>query len=160
MNIKTKIATASLSAVALAGIVGAGVSYADDPTTSPSPSASPSTSTPGGQQQRKPDEHAKRALLKRALLKRALHGEVTLGGKKARVIDFQRGTVEKVSATAITVKSTDGFTGSYVITEDTRIRQAREPGRLSDITTGDKVRVIAVKDGKTSTAKVIREPKG
>ena len=159
MNTRTKIATISLSAVALVGAVGVGISYADDPTTPPSPSATPTSNASAGQahdQQQKQGEHARRALMKRAL-----HGEVTLGGKKkTRVIDFQRGTVQQVSATSITVKSTDGFTATYVVTSDTRVRQAGELGKLSDITTGDKVRVVAVKDGKTSAAKAIGEPKG
>ena len=109
-----------------------------------------------GDRQEKQGEHAKRALLKRAL-----HGEVTLAGKKTtRVIDFQRGNVQQVSATSITLKSTDGFTATYVVTSDTRVRQAGEVGKLSDVRTGDKVRVVAVKDGKTSAAKAIAEPKG
>lgn len=163
MNTRTKIAAISLSVVALVGAVGVGISYADDPTTTPSPSATPtSNASPGqphnkqGDQQKKQGEHAKRALLKRAL-----HGEVTLGGKKTtRVIDFQRGNVQQVSATSITVKSTDGFTATYVVTGDTRIRQADEVGKLADVKTGDKVRVVAVKDGKTNVAKAIAEPKG
>lgn len=156
MNTRTKIAAISLSAVALVGAAGVGISYADDPTTTPAPSATPSASAPGGHD--KQNGQAKHA--KRALWKRALHGEVTVGGQKTRVIDVQRGTVQKVSDTSITVRSTDGFTGTYVIAEDTRIRHAGEAAQVSDLGAGDKVRVVAVKDDKTSTAKVIREPKG
>lgn len=163
MNTRTKIAAISLSAVALVGAVGVGISYADDPTTSPSPTATPTSNASAGQpgpkqgdQQKKKGEHAKRALLKRAM-----HGEVTLGGKKkTRVVDVQRGSVQQVSATSITVKSTDGFTATYVVTGDTRVRQAGEVGKLSDVKTGNKVRIVAVEDGKTSTAKAIHESKG
>ena len=156
MQTRTKIAGISLSAVALAGVVGVGISYADDPTASPSASAPGSAtprSAPSGQPQHK-GEHAKRALIKRAL-----HGEVTVGGKKTRVIDFQRGTVAKVSATSITVTSSDDFTKTYLVAEDTRVRQAGAAGDIADIKTGDKVRVVALKEGDTSTARVIAEPK-
>lgn len=151
MNTRTKIAAIGLSAVALAGAVGAGISYADDPTTSPSPSAG--ASTPGAQ----PKEKGERA--KRPLLKRALHGEVTVGGQQTRVLAFQRGTVQKASTSAITVTSRDGFTGTYVVTADTRIRQHGAPGSITDIAAGDTVRVVGVKDGGTVTATTIGEPK-
>jgi hypothetical protein len=153
VNTRTKIAAISLSAVALAGAAGVGISYADDPTTTPSPSASPTAGAPSAQQQ-KQGERARRPLVKRAL-----HGEVTLGGKKTRVIDFQRGTVEKVSATSITVKSTDAFTRTYVVTKDTRVRHAGEASTIGDIKTGTKVRVVALRDGDASTATVIGEPR-
>lgn len=152
MNTRTKIGVVSLSAVALAAAVGVGVSYADDPTGSPS-AAAPS-GAPSAQPQQKKAGHAKRALFRRAL-----HGEVTLGGKHTRVVDFQRGTVVKVSATSITVKSKDNFTGTYVVTAATRVRQEGEPGEISDIKSGDRVRVVAAKDGDTRTAKMIGERK-
>jgi hypothetical protein len=152
VSTRARIATLGLSAIVLAGLVGVGVSYADDPTESPSPSAP--TSASSAQPQEKNRDHRKRSLVRRAL-----HGEVTVGGKQTRVIEFQRGTVEKVSATSITVKSRDDFIGTYVVADDTRVRQAGEPGIISDIKAGDKVRVVAVKDGDTSTAKRIGEPK-
>ena len=144
MNLKSRIAA-----------VGVGVSYADNPSTSPAPpSASPSTSSPGTHAD-KAGAHAKRALLKRAL-----HGELTVGGKeKTRVIDFQRGTVQKVAGTAITLKSTDGFTATYVVTTETKVRKAGEPAKIGDIKAGDKVRVVALKQGDTSTARLVAEPK-
>lgn len=153
MNVKRKIAAVSLGAVALGALVGAGVSYADDPTTSRSAS-SPSTTGPSAQRP-KQGEHAKRALLRRTL-----HGEVTVGGaKKTRVIDVQRGTAEKVSASSITVRSVDGFSATYVVSGDTLVRKDGSPAKIADIASGDKVRVVAWKSGSTSTAKVIAEPK-
>lgn len=155
MNSKTKIAAAGLGAVAVAAVVGVGISYADDPTPSTSPSASPSAgSTPSAKAGAKPGDHARRGLLKRAL-----HGEVTLGGREQRVVDFQRGTVDRVSDTSITVKSTDGFTASYVVTNDTRVRKDGKAAKVGDIHSGDTVRVVARKNGSTDTARVIAEPK-
>lgn len=161
MQIKGKIAAVSLGAVVLAGGIGIGVSYADDPSASPSASGTPSTQSGPKQQAgnkqagNKQGEHAKRSLLKRAL-----HGEVTVGGKKqTRVLAFQRGSVEKVTPAAITVKSTDGFTATYVVNADTKVRKDGEAAKTSDIGVGHKVRVVARKDGQTSTARVIAEPK-
>lgn len=174
MRIKSKIAAVGLGAVALAGLIGVGASYADNPTPSTSPSASSSPSDPGsraggstqaapkGQTDRgtraDPSGHGRHA--ERALLKRALHGEVTIGGEKqTRVMVFQRGAVDKVSATSITVKSTDGFAQTYVVNADTSIRKDGHAAEIADLAAGDKVRVVALKNGSTSTARVIAEPK-
>ena len=53
----------------------------------------------------------RKPLVRRQLrfIARSLHGEVTLAGEKHRVIAFQRGGVQKVSQTSLTVKSNDGF---------------------------------------------------
>ncbi|SDU81508.1 hypothetical protein SAMN04488544_0407 [Microlunatus sagamiharensis] len=140
------ILATALSTVALAGVVGIGVASAD-PTTSPSPGASASA-TPGATA--KPDKAGKHA--KGDLTRRALHGEVTLGGKKHKVVDFQRGTVSSVSATAISVESKDGYSATYVVDAKTKVRQAKEQAAIGDVKKGDKVRVVAVKDGSTVTA--------
>lgn len=140
------ILATALSTVALAGVVGIGVASAD-PTTSPSPGASASA-TPGATA--KPDKAGKHA--KGDLARRALHGEVTLGGKQHKVVDFQRGTVSSVSATAISVESKDGYSATYVVDAKTKVRQAKEQAAIGDVKKGDKVRVVAVKDGSTVTA--------
>jgi hypothetical protein len=140
---RSTIAAISLAAVALAGGVGVGISYADDPT----PTAVP-TSTPSGQP-------AKR----KTLIRRALHGEVTLAGAKHRVVDFQRGNVQDVSATSITVKSVDGFSATYVVTADTKVRKEGQPAEIAEIKMSDRVRVVAIMDGSVITARLVAEPK-
>jgi hypothetical protein len=149
------LATA-LSTVALAGVVGIGVASAD-PTPTPTPSAT-ATPTAGASPSTKPGKPAKRDKgdkgdkAKRDLTQRALHGEVTLGAKKQRVVDFQRGTVSTVSASSITVQSTDGFSATYVVDAKTKVRHAKEKATIGDVKTGDKVRVVALKNGSTLTA--------
>ena len=149
------ILATALSTVALAGVVGIGVASAD-PTTSPSPGAS---ATPGGSATAKPgrvdkadkaDKAGHRA--KGDLTRRALHGEVTLGGAKHKVVDFQRGTVSAVSATSITVQSKDGYSATYVVDAKTKVRQAKEQATIGEVKAGDKVRVVGVKDSSTVTA--------
>jgi len=150
------ILATALSTVALAGVVGIGVASAD-PTTSPSPSRGASASaTPGGSATAKPGRVDKGAKgvhrAKGDLTRRALHGEVTLGGAKHKVVDFQRGTVSAVSATSITVQSKDGYSATYVVDAKTKVRQAKEQATIGEVKAGDKVRVVGVKDGSTVTA--------
>ena len=69
------------------------------------------------------------------------HGEFTVQQDgKAVVMTLQRGTVTKASATSVTVKSEDDFTGTYVISDDTR-------GRVGALAVGDTVVVVAEKNG-------------
>jgi hypothetical protein len=84
---------------------------------------------------------------------RALHGEVTLAGEKHRVIAFQRGDVQKVSQTSLTVKSNDGFVETYVLSDDTQVRENGNKSKLSEIDTSDRVLVVATKDDSTLTAR-------
>ena len=56
------------------------------------------------------------------------HGEFTVQQDgKAVVMTLQRGTVTKSSATSVTVKSDDDFTGTYVLSDDTRGRTEPSP---------------------------------
>jgi hypothetical protein len=51
----------------------------------------------------------------------ALHGDVTAGaGGSVQALVFQRGEVTAQSATSITLKSSDGFTGTYGLSATTR----------------------------------------
>lgn len=162
------ILATALSTLALAGAVGVGVASAD-PTPGPSagssatasPSAPTTTPTPTRSQDTKKkadktDEAAKKKA-KRDLTRRALHGEVTLGGQQHRVVAFQRGTVTSVSTTSVTVRSADDFSATYVVDATTKVRQAKEKSSIGDVQTGDKVRVVAQKDGSTLTAKRIAD---
>jgi hypothetical protein len=160
----TKIIVAGVSTVALAGAIGAGLAYADPPTDEPtaSPSAattSSPTETPAAEPSAKRDQNGFRKRLVRRQLRfvaRALHGEVTLAGEEHRVIAFQRGNVQKVSRTSLTVKSNDGFVETYVLSDDTKVREDRQEAKVSDIDTDDRVLVVARKDGSTlNTRRVI-----
>lgn len=153
MKKPTILLATALSTVALAGAIGVGVASAD-PTPAPTPSTT-SAPTEAATPTAKPADPAKpgkAAKAKRDLTRRALHGEVTLGGKKHQVVDFQRGTVSAVSTTSITVLSTDDFSATYVVDAKTKVHQAKEKTTIADVKTGDKVRVVALKNGSTLTA--------
>jgi hypothetical protein len=157
----TKTIVAGVSTVALAGGIGAGLAYADTPTDEPtsSPTAAATTSpmeTPAAEPNGKRDQNGFRKRLVRRHLRfvgRALHGEVTLAGEEHRVIAFQRGSVQKVSRTSLTVKSNDGFVETYVLSEDTKVRKNGDKSKVSTIETSDRVMVVATKDDSTLTAR-------
>lgn len=149
-------------AVALA-LSGTGVALAWSATGTPPPSPSPSQSTPGRDtapgQQDKQDRKAQRP--------QPLHGEGVVknpDGTFQTVLE-QRGTVESVSDTSITVKSEDGYSQTYTVNGDTKILQVPmsddgrrlkpTDGTIADIATGDTVRIAGVKDGDKATAKRI-----
>ena len=105
-----------------------------------------------------------------------LHGEQVVKRPDGSVVAFvtQRGTLESVSDSAITVKSDDGFSQSYAINADTKLRRIAagdgkpatgsaekgsetsrpRPGDLkaTDLKAGDEVRVAGIKEGGTVTA--------
>lgn len=150
VNTRTKLLTAGIATLALTGGIGATIASADTP--SPAPSSTAPSAAPGAPKANHAGKKHKN------LLARTLHGEVTVGGaKKQRVVDFQRGTVSKVSGTAITVKSVDGFTATYVVDAQTRVRKAKAAAKIADVRTSDRVRIRAVEHGSTATAKVIRD---
>lgn len=158
MKTRTTMITAGLAALAITGGIGASLATADSPT------PSPSTPTPSATSTQQPDQGPRRGSERRTadkkagLQQRALHGEATLGGKnKQRVVEFQRGTVEKISGTSITVTSVDGFTATYTVDADTKVKKERKPATVSEVKVSDKVRVLAIKDGATLAAKSIRD---
>jgi hypothetical protein len=157
----TKIIAAGVSTSALAGGIGAGLAYADmptdEPTTSPTAASTGSTTTPTAEPsgKRADNNGDRRRFVRRHLrfVARALHGEATLAGEKHQVIAFQRGSVEKVARTSVTVKSNDGFVETYALSGDTKVREDGKKGALSDIDTSDQVLVVATKDGSTLDAR-------
>ncbi|WP_327634709.1 hypothetical protein OHB24_32615 [Kribbella sp. NBC_00482] len=146
----------TVAAVAVTTTAG-GVAWATsnaDPT--PSPSASPSSpSTPG--QQQKPDRPGKGGFGPRGEfgLGGALHGEfvVPKDGGGYQTVATQRGEVTAVSKESITVKSADGYSRTYTLTEDTLVNAARDG--IDDVKTGNTVTVTAVvTDGKATASSV------
>jgi hypothetical protein len=85
-----------------------------------------------------------------------VHGQVVVtkpGGGYQRV-DFQSGSVTKVSTGSITVKSPDGFTQSYTITDST-IVSAGSAG-ITSVKAGNKAVLIAtVSDHSTTATRII-----
>ncbi|MBT2513214.1 hypothetical protein J7E82_06595 [Arthrobacter sp. ISL-30] len=106
-----------------------------------------------------------------------LHGENVVKRPDGTVLTFltQKGSVESVSESSITVKSEDGFSQSYAINADTRLfripagaggsgatgsaekdaagnRPKPNDVKATDLKAGDVVRVAGTKEGDTVTA--------
>ncbi|HTZ90961.1 MAG TPA: hypothetical protein VMB74_01085 [Streptosporangiaceae bacterium] len=81
-----------------------------------------------------------------------LHGQfvVAKAGGGYQTLDFQSGSVSKVSTSSITVKSTDGFTQDYAITGSTVVSAQRDG--ISSVKAGDQAIVVATVSGGTRTA--------
>jgi hypothetical protein len=167
-------------AVALA-LTGTGVAFAwaaNDSASQPPP-ASQSKTAPGQENRKAKPDKAQRP--------QQLHGESVV--KKAdgtlQAVLEQRGTVEAVSDTSITVKSEDGYSQTYAVNADTKVTKAPaaaddsspapdstpetddggkrvKPGEgtIADIATGDAVRIAGVKNGDQATAERIAEGAG
>jgi hypothetical protein len=86
-------------------------------------------------------------------LREALHGELVVpqeDGTGTRTITVQSGSVTEVSATRLTVRSTDGFDATYVVSSSTRLAAGGQG--ISAVEVGHEVMVVATKNGSTLTA--------
>jgi hypothetical protein len=88
---------------------------------------------------------------------RLLHGQFTVLGKDNKPVDIteQRGNVDAVSPTSITLTSKDGFNHTYAVATTTRVRVDRTKGAIGNVKTGQQATVIAKVDGTTQTAALI-----
>jgi hypothetical protein len=89
-------------------------------------------------------------------LSNALHGDFVVSVNGAYVTDrLQTGTVTAVSATDITLRSTDGYTQSYVISSGTSVDNGANT--IGDVVRGNTVTVTAALSGNTATANTIQD---
>lgn len=81
-----------------------------------------------------------------------LHGEMVVEEEDGTIVTLrmQEGEVTAASPTSISVRSTDGFTSTYVITADTEQERDRDEAASAEV--GDTVHVRATVDGATATA--------
>jgi hypothetical protein len=80
-----------------------------------------------------------------------IHGQYTIKeGTAYRTIDVQVGSVSSVSSTQITVASADGYSATYMVKSSTVV-DAQADG-ISTVAKGDKVRVTAVVSGSQAVA--------
>lgn len=99
-------------------------------------------------------------------LNAAVHSEyVVLEGSSYVTMAGQTGTVTGISGTSLTVKSEDGFSRTYTVGSDVQVTQGvRQRGgnstgstlSLSNVAAGASVRVTALKESDTYTAKTIQ----
>jgi hypothetical protein len=132
-----KIAAVAGTAAAIVGVGTAALATSgSDPTTSGSGRA-------GHHSQGAHRRHLK------AFLRHTVHGEVTTKNKDGYITHSAvRGTVTALSPSSITVKALDGFSETFTLTKDTKVRE-RTPGQhgattgvVSDVKSGDRVAVV------------------
>ncbi len=76
------------------------------------------------------------------------HGEFTMTGSDGRpvIMLVQRGEVTRASATSVTVRSTDNFSATYAVNNETRL----PVDSAADLRAGDRVVVLARKQGSVA----------
>lgn len=92
-----------------------------------------------------------------AALAGALHGDfvVSNGSGGYTTERLQTGTVSSVSAGSLTVKSTDGYTQTYVVDSSTSVDQGADS--ISKVVGGNTVTVVAKLAGSTATAATVED---
>lgn len=142
---KTVVAVAIAVGVAAAG--GAAIYAASGSTDASATQGGGMQGGPGGTQQQGGGQSE---------LMNALHGEFVVsdgnGGYTTELT--QTGTVTQISSTALTAKSTDGYTRTYTIDSSTAVG---DNANISSIATGDTVTVLAKLAGTTATAETVSE---
>jgi hypothetical protein len=86
-----------------------------------------------------------------------LHGEFVVKDRDGKITTkvTQHGTVTAVAANSVSLRSEDGFTGTYAVGRDTRVRIGGGPAAISGVKTGNEAWVVATKSGSTSTATML-----
>jgi hypothetical protein len=149
---RVALAIAGVAAAAVVGTAGIAAATAPDPSGSPSPTASaPDT---GGKAPGRAGE--RRGKLGHRALGRGLHGEFVVKGKDGAYVTVVsvRGEVTAVSANSITIKAEDGFTATYAVTADTKVR-GHDVDKIADVKAGDTGGAIGTKSGSTVTARAV-----
>lgn len=96
----------------------------------------------------------------RYAFRNTLHAEAVVKTEEGtKTVVAQRGSVTAVDATSVTVKSSDGFTLTWKISDSSRVIVNRAKADLSAITVGTEVGVAGAKDGDTPTARLLVVPK-
>lgn len=154
------VATGALGLLVLAGCgVGdpdtyqqaldmSGLSTVDNTSASPAPSGSPAAGT-GSKA-----GHARG--IRRELRRNVLHGQVVVRTKEGtQTVAVQRGQITAVSPTSLTVKSTDGFSQTWQLGKDTRVRVDKKKSDAAALKVNQQVGVAGTASGGTSTAKLV-----
>ncbi len=86
-----------------------------------------------------------------------VHGQFVIAksGGGYETVDVQDGDVTAVSSTSITLKSSDGFTKTYVVTGSTMVDAQRDG--IGSVKVGNQASVVATVSGSTATATSIAD---
>jgi hypothetical protein len=88
-----------------------------------------------------------------------LHGEgVIQTAEGVKTIVVQRGTVTEISSTSMTVKSADGFTLTWAISDQTRVIKDRKLAKPTDVAVGTEIGVSGSRETSGVIARMIVVP--
>lgn len=94
--------------------------------------------------------------VRKYLHKNTLHGEMTVQGKAGpRTVVVQRGAVTAVTATELSVKSTDGFTLTWALGDRVRVVKDKKKVDAAAVTVGAQIGVAGQKEGSATSARLI-----
>lgn len=137
-----------------------GATVQDEPSGAASPAPAPasgSASAPASADGKRRHRPLRRIMVHRRNVE---HGEFTVRTKDGdRTVAVQRGTVQSVNGSTLTVKSTDGFTQTWTLASDARIRNGGSKADASAIKVGATVGVGGRKDGSGYVARLVFLPK-
>lgn len=135
-----------LDGTSVEGIALAALGVAD-------PSASPSTTAGPGAGKRHPlARHKAKVLLRRNVL----HGEVVVQTKEGpKTVVVQRGEVTAKADGTLTVKSSDGYIGTWSVNDQTRVVDKGAKASLDSVTVGAQVAVAGTKTDQTTALLVV-----
>ena len=151
--------TIAVAGATVAIIGGAGTAaVAASGTTAPTPSASLSSSASNSAANGSTTSAASRGAVDR--LRRAVHATWVSENKKTKMFtthDAIRGQVTAVSATSITVMAADNVTQTYVLNSGTKVhtRAKKAPASISDLNSGDPVRVAGTGTTTLTASRVV-----
>jgi hypothetical protein len=155
-----------VAGVVAAGVLGtAGVAAATSETSTPNPAASSAPSnggTAGSTDKSSTDKSStdkstgRKHKARRAAIARGLHGEWVVKGKDGKPVTLVtiRGQVTAVGPASVTVKAEDGFTETFTVNSDTKVRGA-DVTSIAGVKVGAKGAVVGVKSGNTTTARAV-----
>ena len=151
---RVALALVGVAAAAVVGTAGVAAATAPDPSGSPAPSRTTAAPDSGSKAPGRAAE--RRAKLGHRGLGRGLHGEFVVKGKDGAYVTVVtvRGEVTAVSATSVTIKAEDGFTATYAITGDTKVR-GHDVDKIADVEVGDRGGAVGTKSGSTLTARAV-----
>jgi len=110
---------------------------------------------PGPSSSAAPDHAGKRRPLRVELRKNVLHGETVVQTKNGvQTIEVQRGAVTAVTATTVTVKSTDGFTETWTFGPKFTVVHDKAKVATTDIKQGAQIGIAGTKSDAGSTARL------
>ena len=150
------VATAAGVGMAFAGPSGTVQTAGEGAFAAPTPTGSPPARPDWPDRQGKPGwfPHGR---LGGPLGRGMLHGEFVVKDQDGKITTMvtQHGTVTAVAANSVSLRSEDGFTGTYAVGSDTRVRIGGGPAAISGVKTGNEAWVVATKSGSTSTATML-----